>query len=146
MDLTKFMNTCPVCGTQFPKQRYHPKTYCSEVCSKKAYKQQHPGEGQDAVRAWQAEHKDQMDDRRYRRTYRMSKKDYDAMLDAQGGVCAICGRADDGSGHKLSVDHNHETGAVRGLLCHRCNASLGCLDDDPTRFRKAADYLDRYSS
>jgi hypothetical protein len=47
---------------------------------------------------------------------------YEARLAAQGGVCAICGRPP--KTRRLDVDHEHKTGAVRGLLCHRCNRNL----------------------
>lgn len=62
-------------------------------------------------------------------------------MTAQGGVCAICGRAprDDIS---LHVDHDHATGAVRGLLCFRCNNAVGDLEDDPAILRRAAVYVD----
>lgn len=64
------------------------------------------------------------------------------MLAAQGGKCAICGGTNPG-GHRLAVDHDHTTGAVRGLLCHACNAGIGKLRDDPALLRVAADYLDK---
>jgi hypothetical protein len=47
---------------------------------------------------------------------------YDAMLAAQGGGCAICGTKP--KTRRLDVDHDHKTGRVRGLLCHRCNRAL----------------------
>lgn len=60
----------------------------------------------------------------------------------QGGVCAICGGTNP-SGHRLAVDHDHETRRVRGLLCHACNAGIGKLRDSPDLLRKAIDYLER---
>lgn len=69
---------------------------------------------------------------------------YDDMLSAQGGRCAICGTDDPGRGHpSFCVDHDHVSGAVRGLLCYGCNIALGHFADDPTRLRAAADYLER---
>ena len=52
---------------------------------------------------------------------------YDAMLDAQGGGCAICGNPP--KTRRLDVDHDHRTGKVRGLLCHRCNRTLASWID-----------------
>jgi hypothetical protein len=52
----------------------------------------------------------------------MPLTEYEARLAAQGGVCAICGRPP--KTRRLDVDHEHKTGAVRGLLCHRCNRNL----------------------
>jgi hypothetical protein len=57
----------------------------------------------------------------------------------QEDVCEICGRFLEG---KLCVDHDHKTGIVRGVLCKRCNIALGCMNDDPHVFRKAAEYLE----
>ena len=57
-----------------------------------------------------------------RRQLGLSVEDYDAMLAAQGGVCAICGNPP--KTRRLDVDHDHKTGKVRGLLCHRCNRAL----------------------
>lgn len=75
-----------------------------------------------------------------RRKYGMTMAEYDALLERQGGVCAICGRPprDDIS---LHVDHEHETGAIRGLLCFRCNNAVGDFDDDPVVLQRAGDYL-----
>jgi hypothetical protein len=76
------------------------------------------------------------------RQYDMTVQDYDDMLTAQNGECAICGAADNGKlGGSLPVDHNHETGEVRGILCHSCNVGLGHFGDDPDRLVAAAAYL-----
>lgn len=52
----------------------------------------------------------------------LSPDEYEALLEAQGGVCAICGNPP--AKRRLSVDHDHATGKVRGLLCFRCNRAL----------------------
>jgi hypothetical protein len=52
----------------------------------------------------------------------VSDADYEALLAAQGGGCAICGNPP--KTRRLHVDHDHKTGKVRGLLCHRCNRAL----------------------
>ncbi len=69
------------------------------------------------------------------------------MAEKQNGVCAICGRAPEEipgmhQGGKLYVDHNHDTGVVRGLLCNNCNAGIGYLGDDVSRVRSAVHYLE----
>lgn len=66
--------------------------------------------------------------------------DYDAMLVAQGGGCQICGAPPAGD-KRLAVDHCHETGRVRGLLCTPCNQALGLMRDDPNRLQRAIAYL-----
>jgi len=64
--------------------------------------------------------------------------DYDAMYDAQGGACAVCGRTDE----PLNVDHCHSSLKIRGLLCDRCNRGLGYFADKPELLRNAATYLE----
>ena len=74
--------------------------------------------------------------------YGLTLGDYEALSDAQGGNCAICLGPDE-TGRRLAVDHCHETGKVRGLLCGRCNAGLGFFRDAPNVLRQAAEYLYR---
>lgn len=71
------------------------------------------------------------------RTYGLTDEAYRAMLERQEGRCAVC--LDEA---KLCVDHDHKTGKVRGLLCSHCNTAIGHLRDDPSRIRRAADYLE----
>lgn len=67
---------------------------------------------------------------------------------AQGGVCAACGfpetKTTQGQVRMLAVDHDHETGEVRSLLCSACNTSIGLLGDDIERIEAAARYLESY--
>lgn len=67
----------------------------------------------------------------------------------QNGVCAICSEPETrkmkGTPAALCVDHNHETGEIRGLLCNRCNRTIGLLEDDPEFFKRAYDYLNYYN-
>ena len=76
----------------------------------------------------------------------MTPEDYAERLEAQNGVCAICGKPEthkrDGIVKPLAVDHCHETGAVRGLLCHSCNLGLGHMKDNPAVLQAAARYLE----
>lgn len=65
---------------------------------------------------------------------------YDKMLSDQGGACAICGRGPT-PGRWLCVDHDHETGIVRGLLCVNCNTMLGQAHDDTLLLDRAIGYL-----
>jgi|SRR5579859_6476634 len=74
-------------------------------------------------------------------SYGISLLDYERLVRDQDNKCAICGQEDNLGW--LSVDHNHETGEVRGLLCRACNAAIGALKDDPDLVRKALEYLER---
>ena len=74
-------------------------------------------------------------------TYGVTVDEYRAIVDYQGGVCAICQIAK-GVVKRLAVDHSHATGQPRGALCGSCNNLLGRGRDDPEFFRRAADYLE----
>jgi hypothetical protein len=71
---------------------------------------------------------------------------YDAMFEAQGGMCKACGKPEtretDGRIHRLQIDHCHLTDKLRGLLCWRCNVTVGNVEDDAELLRKLAGYLD----
>jgi hypothetical protein len=71
------------------------------------------------------------------RRYGIGADDFDRLVEAQGGVCAICGRPD-----PEHVDHDHETGDVRGILCFNCNGGLGQFRDDVDALFAAAAYLE----
>jgi len=70
----------------------------------------------------------------------ISMDDYDKMLTEQNSVCKICKRTPT-PGNLLSVDHNHATEHIRGLLCQNCNAGLGMFQDDPEILERAIRYL-----
>lgn len=74
--------------------------------------------------------------------YNILPGDYWRMLESQGGVCAICKRDCARRGpQSLAVDHDHISGAVRGLLCEACNMGIGKFGDNPDFLRAAADYI-----
>lgn len=80
--------------------------------------------------------------------YGITIEQYDAKWDAQGGLCAICERPEtqihNGRLRWLSVDHNHRTSEVRGLLCSNCNRAIGYLQDNHDRALRAACYLEEW--
>lgn len=113
--------SCRKCGELFtPKAPSH--LYCSQECADEA-----------------------LNDAYLRRNYGLELKDYRRMRDEQQGRCAICGGEGFlmGKKHKMKlvVDHDHKTGAVRGLLCHNCNRALGLFHDDVNVFTNAIQYL-----
>lgn len=86
--------------------------------------------------------------KRLLRVYGITFADYTKLLEAQGGLCAICRKPDPlGNGRSkhmpLVIDHNHATKKVRGLLCHTCNISLGAVER-PGYVEAALDYLRRH--
>ena len=75
--------------------------------------------------------------------YGLTQEAYDALLVGQGGVCALCRRLPDLPTDRtpLVVDHDHQTGAVRGLLCDSCNSALGKLGDNEEGLMRALTYV-----
>lgn len=65
--------------------------------------------------------------------------EYEVMLGAQGGACAICRKVPDGK--YLAIDHDHRTGKIRGLLCSKCNTALGSLKEDPESIMRMLAYV-----
>lgn len=74
--------------------------------------------------------------------YGITRDDYRDAWYRQGGVCAVCKQPErTARNHLLSIDHDHETGRFRGLLCSHCNRAIGLLQDDPKIIAAAANYL-----
>ncbi len=81
----------------------------------------------------------------------LTLEEFDAMKVLQDDVCAICKRPEtfrtsSGDVREMAIDHCHQTGAVRGLLCSACNRGIGMLGDDWERVQSAADYLRSHRS
>jgi hypothetical protein len=113
------------------------------------------------ARRWRKDNKDRTNEYgrdRYHRNLEESRKYYrdrnrrrrmgagadekaDELLVAQGGKCAICFSPDPNQ-----LDHCHDTGKIRGVLCVRCNLGLGAFADDPTLLEQAIEYLTRQRS
>lgn len=81
-----------------------------------------------------------------RKLYGITPEEYDSMFERQGGLCALCGRPERRRYKdrllRLSVDHNHQTASIRGLLCHACNTGLGAFEDSTALLSLAIEYLD----
>lgn len=86
----------------------------------------------------------------YERRWRLAKygltiEDYERLVEAQGGVCAICGKPAPRE-QRLVVDHCHLSGQVRGLLCSPCNRAIGQLGDTHEGVMRAANYLSAFAT
>ena len=79
-----------------------------------------------------------------KKKYGITVEQYDEMLEAQGGRCACCGTDTPGGKGAFHVDHCHDTGGVRGLLCQSCNAAIGALGDNVDGVWQAMLYLVKY--
>lgn len=153
---------CLWCGKSNQPRQYEvrgPKKFCSDRCRsnygnanrlvRKRLERKcpcgaepHNSRGIPRCRACRKESQETLARERSLRPYGITVNDYDAMLERQGGRCAICGTADPGrSSDVFAVDHCHETGQVRGLLCYKCNTGLGMFRDDPRQLVTALQYL-----
>lgn len=113
---------CGVCERWFRPSSRQGK-YCSHGCRREA-------------------HLLRIRDSWLRRHYGITLEDYAIRLTAQGGGCAICGTSDTSPHRYFSVDHDHGTGEVRGLLCNRCNVGIGRFGDDAILLQRAVQYLE----
>lgn len=85
-----------------------------------------------------------------KRLYGLTEEDFESMLEAQNHKCKICNnniyRNAKSRKQKTCIDHCHTSGKVRGILCHRCNVSIGLMDDDPDRIEAMLNYLKNNSN
>lgn len=100
-------------------------------------------------KAWYEKHKPKllcrMRDASLRKNYGITHERYGELLAAQGGKCAICGTDNPGIHNAyFHIDHDHDTGVVRGVLCEWCNKGLGHFKDEPRRLEAAIQYLARH--
>jgi hypothetical protein len=78
-----------------------------------------------------------------KKNYGITQEEYNALLENQNELCAICKSLP--IDLNLNVDHNHNTGQVRGLLCEKCNKGIGLFLENPETLRLAAIYLEYFS-
>lgn len=107
-------------------------------------------------RAYYAKNKEKL--RQYYRDYRKKKgyntfrkfgltsEFYEKMVEKQNGRCAICSINVPENGERLAIDHSHDNGKIRGLLCRQCNLLLGCAKDSIEILENAIIYIKTYSS
>jgi len=77
-----------------------------------------------------------------KKNYNLTESEYLSILKEQNGVCLICQQNGHLKSGRLAVDHCHLTGKIRGLLCTRCNAAIGLLNDNISLLKKAIKYLE----
>lgn len=118
---------CKYCKKQF-KKTHSRQVHCSKEC-RLAYKK---------TLMWNDEERN----RDYLRNYGITLEDYNRMFEEQQGCCKICGVHQLQLDKNLSVDHDHKTGKVRGLLCFKHNFAIGLLDDNPDLIKKVLEYLE----
>lgn len=145
------MKTCKNCGLEKPLDQYytHPKTrdrkgsWCKSCLHKRLAEKRKDPEQRELWKEYGRRST-------LKKRYGITVTDYDAMVEAQNGLCAICERKSSGGGRtpdsRLAVDHNHETGKVRALLCGMCNQGIGMFKEDVEIMQRAIDYLNSHRS
>lgn len=156
------LKTCSVCKVAKPIEDFHKNrsmtdghTYQCGECRCRIHQEKyepHPSppvdppsaeETKSYMAAYHKAHKKEARARALFYNYGITVEQYDDLLAAQDGKCAICHRTEgDAKRERLFVDHDHRTGKVRGLLCGKCNISLGGFNDDTDLLRKAIQFLE----
>lgn len=104
-----------------------------------------PLKGDKIIRERNQAHKDYLLNYHYLHDYGLTLEQIDQMIADRNGLCDIC-HLPNQDNTRLHVDHDHDTGQVRGMLCGNCNRGIGNFGHYPDRLRAAADYLDFWYS
>ena len=145
-DPPKYKTQCKTCFGK--RQQAYQKTPAGREVAKKTYKKWR-AENLELARKLSREGNKQArktDPRRFKsydlkRRYGIPLEQYEALLAAQHGTCAICCAPEPGGRGMFHVDHCHTSLKIRGLLCTHCNAGLGQFKDSPERLEAAIHYL-----
>lgn len=134
---------CAPCKAAY--QRAWARAHATEIQAKaKAKRRADPAAARAYDAKWRAKNPSKLRSAKLKYNYGITLEAYNAILIAQGGGCAICGAQVCAQWGRLSVDHDHATGKVRGLLCNACNVSIGRFNL-PEHLRRAADYLEHHA-
>lgn len=150
------MKTCSKCNLELPADRFYSKGRQCKSCRNeyaREYYKNNPEAARkrlEGVKRW-AERNPEVYAKRQRRGHlkrfwNMTLEQYNEMLEKQNGVCAICKKPElstrgRSKNQSLAVDHCHDTGKIRELLCMDCNQTIGRFNDDPSWFIAASEYL-----
>lgn len=149
-------NSCRACDAAAAKERWRRNLAVNRAKGRECYarrRRNNLADCQAKARAYAAANPERLAylawESQLRRAYGLSVADYDAMVAQQGGLCAICNRPErvtrSGKQIRLAVDHDHETGKVRGLLCMHCNQAIGKMEHRVDLLQQAVAYLTKVS-
>jgi hypothetical protein len=128
---------CCTCKESLPVEQFHKnkstKTGLANECKscKRVRQQEYNKANPDK---WRELH--------FAKAYGIDVDEYNQLLAKQNGCCAICGTTEPKDGRRFAVDHCHDTGKIRGILCRPCNSAIGYLNDDYQTILRAAAYLE----
>lgn len=119
---------------------------CKECASKrnKEYVAKHKHRLQIKNKEWAIKNKNKIRDTKIKRKFGITLEEKNQMFKDQQNKCAICGTVENIRGRDWDIDHCHETGKVRGILCSNCNRGLGLFGDSVKNLLKAAEYLQKH--
>lgn len=126
--IVAYTRECEGCGKTFVAQR-SDKRFCARNCKDRLRNRYKTNAGK---HKWA----------HIKRLYGLTEASWNALFDLQGRACASCG---DDDSPKWCVDHCHETGAIRGILCNQCNVALGMLRDNAARVAQLLIYIEQTS-
>ena len=95
-------------------------------------------------KAYREKNKDKKRESELKRNFGIGLHEYDLMFTEQKGKCACCGSHQNELTKNLAVDHDHDTGLIRGLLCNHCNLAIGILGDNTEGLMRALNYLEKH--
>jgi hypothetical protein len=121
------LRQCSICEKHLPLSSYGRQTTGNKVLKKNCRRCDYERHGRK---------------RHYEKNYGLTEQEYHEMLSALSFKCPACNKEHD-ENQRLVVDHCHDSGKVRGLLCLNCNFALGYAKDSPSVLRKLADYLEK---
>lgn len=144
--------TCQICGkeAQSPSTVPGGRRYYCDGCAQEARRlaQERKNEARRLATANDPAARRKRNRTHHLRRYGITPEQYDEMFAVQNGVCFLCGEPADPNGVKaagrLHIDHDHETGKVRALLCNHCNRGIGAFRDDPELMQRASLYVFRH--
>lgn len=139
----KMSYRCKVCQSLWDKER-HARDRVKRLEQQKAWYRLNAKERSQKARQWainNPERKKLTKRKNDLAAYGLTPESFEAMSKAQGEMCAICKGPPAGKYSVLVVDHSHDTGEVRGLLCSPCNMGIGMLKDDVAVLQSAVRYL-----
>ncbi len=120
---------------------YYQNNKEKQLVLSRAWYQRNKAKCRVAGKAWQERNPTKIDNYRLLRQYGITLDEYNAMHISQGGLCAICNTQP----KKLCVDHDHATGRVRKLLCHKCNLAVAWIEQGTGMMDKANKYIREHS-
>jgi len=127
-------------------QRYRAKNRIKlNAYSRERYQKKSKEERCIAANKYRLKHPESEYNTYLKRRYGVSREGYNRLFESQNGCCAICGRHQSEMKKRLSLDHNHETGKNRALLCNKCNVAIGLFYEDPSILEAALEYLQKWN-